>query len=207
MKAISAFVCYSRLVWECITLLKELAGKNRVNLFWVPGYRGIPGNEAADQLAREGSMGPFLGPEPFYVVLLSALTMELKIWEDQTVGANWHTTAGISQSKRFIIPSRKNTNTLLKLSKSELSVYTGLLTGHCPSRHFVMKLKRIHSEECRFCRVEIETSEHLLCNCCSLFRRRERYLGKCILKSRDIWCYINVSFIMNVIPDWGMIQD
>ena len=50
LKAISAFVCYSRLVWECITLLKELAGKNRVNLFRVPGHCGIAGNEAADQL-------------------------------------------------------------------------------------------------------------------------------------------------------------
>ena len=210
LKALSAFECYSKLVWECIALLKELAMKNRVHLLWVPGHCGIAGNENADQLAREGSMGSFYGPEPFCGVSSSALTMELKNWEKQTVGANWHTAAGVSQSKRFIVPNWKTTKTLLKLRKNELSAYVGLLTGHCPSRHFLMKLKRIHSEECRLCGIETETSEHLLCNCSSLFRRRERYLGKCIMQPRDIWLNTNpknvVTFIMNAIPDWGTMQ-
>ena len=210
LKAIGAFVCYSKLVWECIALLKELALKNRVSLFWVPGHCGIAGNEHADQLAREGSLGAFYGPEPFCGVSSSVLSMELKNWEKQIVGANWHTATGMSQSKRFITPKQKITDTLLKLSKRELSVYIGLLTGHCPSRHFLMKLNMINSEECRFCGIETETSEHLLCNCISLFKRRERYLRKRIMHPRDIWFNANpknvVAFITNAIPDWGIMQ-
>lgn len=210
LKAVCTFECYSKLVWECITLLKELAGRNTVKLFWVPGHCGIAGNEIADQLAREGSLGALYGPEPFCGVSSSALSMELKKWEKQSVGANWHTAPGISQSKRFIVPSVKNTNTLLKLSKRELSVYTGLLTGHCPSRHFLLKLKKIESEECRFCGFNSETSEHLLCECSFLFKKRERYFGGCIMHPRDIWWNINpkkvVAFILEAIPDWGIMQ-
>jgi hypothetical protein len=41
----------------------KLAGHNRVQLIWMPGHRGIEGNETDDQLARLGSECLFMGPE------------------------------------------------------------------------------------------------------------------------------------------------
>jgi ribonuclease HI len=63
IKALNNFQINSKLVWDCHQSLMRLAGHNRVQLIWVPGHMGIDGNEMADQLARQGSSCPFIGPE------------------------------------------------------------------------------------------------------------------------------------------------
>jgi ribonuclease HI len=51
-------------VWERIQALVKLSTQNHVELCWVPGLRGIEGNEVADKLAKKGANTPFIGPEP-----------------------------------------------------------------------------------------------------------------------------------------------
>jgi ribonuclease HI len=63
IKALNDFPINSKLVWNCHHSLMRLAEHNRVQLIWVPGHMGIDGNEKADQLARQGSSRPFIGPE------------------------------------------------------------------------------------------------------------------------------------------------
>ena len=64
IKALNNFQINSKLFWDCHQSLMRLAEHNRVQLIWVPGHMGIDGNEMADQLARQGSSRPFIGPEP-----------------------------------------------------------------------------------------------------------------------------------------------
>jgi hypothetical protein len=56
----------SKLVWGCHISLVNLAKHDRVQLIWVPGHKGIEGNETANQLARLGSKCPFTELEPAY---------------------------------------------------------------------------------------------------------------------------------------------
>jgi len=55
----------SGVVKESLEALNELGKENSVALFWTPGNTGIPGNEVADELAKDGAQRSILGPELF----------------------------------------------------------------------------------------------------------------------------------------------
>lgn len=117
LNALKSFTCQSKLVWECIALLKQLAVKNQVYLYWVPGHCGIEGNEKADLLAREGSSSHFIGPEPFCGVSKSVIQMEIKQWEDNKIQFNWTATKTSRQAELFITPNKRITEKLLNLNR------------------------------------------------------------------------------------------
>jgi ribonuclease HI len=37
-------------------VLEKLSKSNKVTLMWIPGHKGIPGNEEADSLVKEGAV-------------------------------------------------------------------------------------------------------------------------------------------------------
>lgn len=186
LKALNSDSCDSRLIWDCIGVLKQLAKHNKVILMWVPGHAGIEGNEAADELARKGSEGPFIGPEPFCGTPKSDNLRKLKQWEDRENLANWRKAPGLRQSKRLITPSRRRAADALLLTKKDLRLLTSLLTGHGPWRYHLQKLGKADSSRCRFCTEEVETSEHLLCSCIALARGRLQEFGKLELDPEEI---------------------
>ncbi|XP_055542747.1 uncharacterized protein LOC129728335 [Wyeomyia smithii] len=58
---------------------------------------------------------------------------------------------------------------LLEFNKWALCTYTGLITGHCPSKYHLKNIGRVQDDTCRLCNMESETSEHLLCSCGALY--------------------------------------
>lgn len=209
LNALSAYKCTSKLVWECILSLRQLCESNSVNLYWVPGHCGIEGNEKADDLAKRGSNSQFVGPEPFCGIPNCAVKMELKCWEEQKVMTNWMDVKKCTQSKRFITPNANKTKKILELNKRALCTYTGLVTGHCPSKYHLKNIGQVQNDICRFCNIESETSEHLLCSCGALYRRRSKFLDSGCLQPSEIWSADPrkvIGFINHIIPDWERVM-
>lgn len=131
--------------------------------------------------------------------------MELKIWESSTIEANWKNTIIARQAKRFITPNASMTRKILELSKKDLSIYTGLITGHCPSRYHLKLIGKLQDDVCRLCGIDKEDSEHLLCHCPAIFDKRRKFFDKGLTTPFEIWRTIPntvVHFIRSVISCW-----
>ena len=82
----------SKLTWECIQVLNELAYKIPVCLTWVPGHSGILGNDKADTLAKTASVQPYTGPEPAIPVTRNAVQAAIRQWANKEALCHWQNT-------------------------------------------------------------------------------------------------------------------
>ncbi|KAL5253029.1 hypothetical protein ACHWQZ_G015702 [Mnemiopsis leidyi] len=75
----AGYTVKSRLILETINGLNKLGETNQVSIsiHWIPGQEGVPGNERADELARQGSNVRPIGPEPFVPLPSSHITGEI----------------------------------------------------------------------------------------------------------------------------------
>jgi hypothetical protein len=80
----------------------QLARHNRVQLIWVPGNKGIVGNETADQLARTGSEHPFRGPEPACGISIGVTKKAVRDWTSRKHKEYWESLTGLRQAKGLI---------------------------------------------------------------------------------------------------------
>jgi hypothetical protein len=53
-----------------------------------------------------------------------------------------------------------------------------MFTGHGPVAKFIKIFGRRDDDICRFCRVEQESLEHIMCNCVNLKEIRNKHLGE-----------------------------
>jgi len=102
LKALSGPKVTSRLVAECLDALTALARLNEVIIAWVPGHRGISGNEEADKLARQASAKPLLGPEPALGIPKCSVREAIKNWTRVQHLRAWINLPGLRHGKLFI---------------------------------------------------------------------------------------------------------
>lgn len=179
IKALNSWVIKSKLVWECLENLKNLSVSNKVTLKWVPGHKGIEGNEKADALAREGSATSFTGPEPATGTTKSSVRTKINQWVYRQHQTHWQTLPKLRHSKLMVQqPSRKLTVEILQLNRNQIRLITGLITGHCSLRKHLHTMGILQEEpRCRLCDEAEETATHIIFECEALRWWRYRQIG------------------------------
>ena len=163
IRALNSTVIRSKLVFGCLNILKLLASKCNLTLIWVPGHQGHSGNEIADELAREGSQGPFIGPEPRFGFGPSNYKEYINGWVSREKNKHFRTLPVNSMSRDFIRYDDRRTRQLMNLNRNEVRIVTGLLTGHCRLKSHLYNMKLSNDASCRKCLDERETARHILC--------------------------------------------
>jgi hypothetical protein len=178
----------SGLVAECLDALYALASLNEVTLLWVPGHCGIPGNEEADKLARQASAMPLLGSGLALGIPRCSAREAIKNWTEYQHYSAWKDLPGHRHGKLFISrPRKRRAEDLLKLSRHQLKMAVAVLTGHAPARRHLCIMGLFDGDPtCRFCRMETQTVQHILCCCDMLARQRYNIFRKPFAEPKDI---------------------
>jgi ribonuclease HI len=107
LAALAKTATESFLVWECMQMLVKLSKFNKVTLVWIPGHQGIPCNEEADRLAKEGAVE--VPPDQFAAIPFSVGKNLIKKQLEQRHRDRWNACTGYRQSKvlmSYLLPSR-----------------------------------------------------------------------------------------------------
>jgi len=82
---------------------------------------------------------------------------------------------------------RNKGDDLLKLSRHQLKIVTAISTGHAPVRGHLYTLGLFNGDPiCRFCGMETETVQHIICCCEALARQRYNVFGRPSVEPKDI---------------------
>jgi ribonuclease HI len=193
LMALAAFECHSQLVYECVQRLSTVGEHNELHIVWVPGHRGIAGNEVADRLAKQGAARRMCGPEPAVGLPQKALQMDLRRWTAARHQEWWTHKEGCRQAKDMVTFRKPmESRWLLCRSRQEVQTVVGLLTGHLPlARHlYIMSLS--DQGNCPYCDpsgFDVDTEEdvvHFLAQCPSFMAERMAVFGRPILDPFDL---------------------
>jgi hypothetical protein len=167
---------------------------------------GIDGNEIADQLARQGSSYPFIGPEPALGISAKVARGVMRDWMSRKHEKHWQSIRRERQAKGFLKkPSSKKAGELLNLSRNQFRIMTGLLTGHCHLKGHLLKVGLLNSPQCDRCKQASEMASHILCDCEALATLRFRHLGHHFIKP-DGFEDISVSKILYFVQGTGLLN-
>jgi hypothetical protein len=84
-------------------------------------------------------------------------------------------------------PCKKRADDLLKLDRHQLKLAVAILTGHAAVSGHLCTIGLFDGDpSCRFCGMETETVQHLVCCCEALSRQRYNVFGELNLEPKDL---------------------
>ncbi|KAJ5827899.1 hypothetical protein N7447_004662 [Penicillium robsamsonii] len=163
----------------CLRLLEWCAGKIQVELHWIRAHEGIPGDEAADMLAKEATTTDINHIHNRYIRLAAAA----KRGSRQSTKIAWETTWSKTgrtarRTKRLIeAPNKANLVYWKGLRKATSSVLIQLRTGIIGLAEYLSKIKRKDSPR-RQCDMGNQGVRHVLLECPLLQEQRYEMMNE-----------------------------
>lgn len=155
---------------------------------WTPGHKGIPGNEAADEQAKEAARGKSSGTNELPKSLLTkhGETKELPR-SKSAIKQTYHrrikdeATEIANNSPRFTAlrtidqsaPSNKFAAKTASLPRKHSSLLFQLRTGHIALNKHLHRISKSQSAKCENCNAHEETVHHFLLVCPTFTRQRD----------------------------------
>jgi hypothetical protein len=177
IKALYKYQITSKLVWDGLQSLIQLARHKRVQLIWVPGHEGIVGNETTDQLARTG-------PAPACGISIGFAKKAVRDCMERNHKKQSEYTTGLKQANGLISgPSTKRTKDLLKLNSDQLR----WVLGHCHLKGHLFKMGLTDDPACERCLEEYESTTHIIRDCEAMPNLRFHTLGQFFMEPIDYY--------------------
>ena len=198
IKSLDNYIVTNRTVANCKEKINMLSQENRITLHWIKAHVGYSGNEIADRLAKRGTNENINEEnEPIIPVSAQVIKRKINVWAEVKHKVRWKSktkhileTFDYKHTKIFIKEPTPNIwKVLKKLSRQEIRIITGLITGHNTlQKHLVkMKLADFDSPYCEQCLEDAEeTTLHFVGQCIKYCTTRYEVFGKHFLDERDL---------------------
>jgi len=190
----------SELTADCKSALCELSSQNEVKLLWVPGHKGIEGNERADQLAKEGATSKFEGPEPVLGLAKSTANAAIRQWLSQEQGSRFQYCEKYKETKVFLLSVQPEIwKRIIMWSRKNVKKCIAFITGHCTLKGHLTRMGIEDNSQCPRCQEGPETPCHLVTECEALSAVRQNLFGRHKLKAEQILEQVTLSALLKFI--------
>ncbi|GMG55441.1 unnamed protein product [Aspergillus oryzae var. brunneus] len=158
---------------EIYYIVRRYNMQGRVQIRWIPAHIGVPGNEAADEAAREDIQK---AGETICLAAAAKRQIRRRIkdrwtreWKAEKTGRTTH--------KLVEIPNKRVLDLYKGLPKPHASIIIQMRTQRNGLKHFLFKIKVSDSDQCH-CGQGSQTSRHILLQCPLFTDPRKAMLDK-----------------------------